>query len=238
MLPVDQILRAAAIVARTGSIPFREPSSARPPFWAQPINTTKTRPIPAHTDWFDYVALSGGAEFFPEGYSAMVSHFIGTSKNDMVTSGIEYRFMLNGAFLPSQEIGLTAGVELGVDRLSTTPWPAMHRKISITVTNMSYLALQVRNTSGATQIAIAGLFGWYYPNLNNGGREVFEADLPRTIASPIRRDRRSNDPVRHLLRRPRRKYARMGDRVRSRTPRAASEARSTWLIPLARRSRS
>ncbi len=174
---METLLQAMAIVARTGSIPLRESSSGRPPFWWKAITATKTRPIAAGTTWLDYIILRGGFEFFPKGYSATVNRFIATSKTDPATSLLQYRFLINGDIVPTQEFDLTAGIDFNVDRTATNlaPWPAMVRRCSFEIPTDNVLTLQVQNLGVATEIAIAGLFGWYYPSLGHPGREAFES---------------------------------------------------------------
>lgn len=173
MVSPQTVLGAAAVVARLGSIPLREQSPGRPPFWAKPIVATKTRPIPAATAWFNYITLRGGFEFFPKGYSAVVNRFIATGKNAAGT-GLEYRFLLDDNLTPSQEFSLSPTVDYNVDRAAAAPFPSMVRRCFFNVAVNHVLALQVRNTGVATHIAYAGLFGWYYGAMGMQEREAFE----------------------------------------------------------------
>lgn len=175
MVSPQTVLGAAATVARLGSIPLREQSPGRPPFWAKPIVATKTRPIPAGTTWFDYIVLRGGFEFFPKGYSAVVNRFISTGKGDPATSGLAYRFLVDGDLVNATEFNLLATVDYNVDRASLTPFPSMVRRCFFNVPVGHSLILQAQNTSLATSIAYAGLFGWYYSALGMQEREAFEA---------------------------------------------------------------
>lgn len=172
---LPELLHAAARVAQLGSIPLREPSPQRPPFWARPIVATKTRPIAAGAAWADYLVLRGGFDFFPSGYAASVTRFVATGKDNPATSGLEYRFLQSGDLVRSQEFDLTPGVDLNVDRDSTTPFPSQQRRCSFMITKGQVLQLQVRNTGGASTLAYAGLFGWYFPASVGNLREAFEA---------------------------------------------------------------
>ncbi len=158
------------------SIPLREQSTARPTFWSPPLCLTKTRPIPANTDWTDYLVLRAGVEFFPQGYGAEVNQFIATGKDDPDTSGLQFRFKHDADLMPSQEFALQPTIDYGVDRASAAPWPAMTRRCHFIVMPNNSLVLQVKNTDAMeSHIAICGLFGWYFPTLSSGDRETLEA---------------------------------------------------------------
>jgi len=165
---IEGALRAARIV----SIPVRRPDWVDPSFWAYPLNQTKTRPVPAASSWLDYLTVrpSRAGGLAPEGYSAVIKGFVATSEADPAVSGIRYRFMLGGRLLPAQEFGITDAIDRHVQRNDTYPWPAFHRRTFIQVSNNQLLTLQVRNTSGAEAVAIAGLYGWFYPNLGTLGK--------------------------------------------------------------------
>lgn len=177
MFTPDQVVRAAAMVARMGSIPLREQSTGRPTFWSPPICLTKTRPIPASTDWTDYLTLKAGVSFFPEGYGALVNQFIVTGKDDPATSLLQFRFKMGDTLMTPQEFALQATIDYGVDRSATnlSPWPAMTRRCQFVVMPKDSFVLQVKNDDVVAHIAICGLFGWYFPDLSGEGRQAFEA---------------------------------------------------------------
>ena len=175
MTTVPEFARAAAAVAQLGSIPLREPSPQRPPFWAKPVIATKTRPIAAGTAWTDYLVLQGGRGFFPAGYGAVINRFVATGKDDPATSGLEYRFLVNGDLVREQEFDLTAGIDLNVDHAAAAPFPAQARRCYFLVVQYQMLQLQVRNTGVASTLAYAGLFGWYFPSSSGNIKEAFEA---------------------------------------------------------------
>lgn len=160
--------------ARLASIPIREQSTGRPTFWSPPLCPTKTRPIPAGTDWIDYLVLASGIQFFPQGYGAIVNQFIVTGKDDPATSLLQFRFRQDTTIMPSQEFGLNATIDYGVDRASTIPWPAMTRRCHFVVMPQHSLALQVKNADVVAHIAICGLFGWFFPDLSAEGKGAFE----------------------------------------------------------------
>jgi hypothetical protein len=175
MVSLQTVIGAAAMVARLGSIPLREQSPGRPPFWAKPLLATKTRPIPANTDWFTYLFLKCGVDFFPEGYAGVVNRFIASGKEDPATSGLEYRFLLDGDLVSDEEFEIPAGFDLNVDHAATIPFPAQARRCFFNISVNHSLSLQVRNTSVSSSIAYAGLFGWYYSALGSQERDAFEA---------------------------------------------------------------
>ncbi len=175
MFTVDQVVQAAAGVARMASIPLREQSIGRPTFWSPPICYTKTRPIPANTDWVDFLTLASGVSFFPKGYGALVNQFIATGKDDPATSLLQFRFRQDGDLIPTQEFALQSNIDYGVDRAAAIMWPAMARKITFIVMPRHSLALQVKNADVATHVATCGLFGWFFPDLSGDDKQAFEA---------------------------------------------------------------
>lgn len=175
MFTPDQVVRAAVGAARMASIPLRESSTGRPTFWSPPICLTKTRPVPAGTDWVDYLTLRAGVSFFPQGYGAKVNQFIATGKDDPATSLLQFRFKQNDSIMPSQEFGLNATIDYGVERAAAIMWPAMTRRCTFIVMQKQALTLQVKNADVVAHIAICGLFGWYFPDLSGDDKQSFEA---------------------------------------------------------------
>jgi hypothetical protein len=170
------VVESARQVARVASIPVRENSVGRPSFRSKPIShNTKCRPIPANSPFIDYVFIQGGRGSFPAKYSAVIQYVIATGKNDMATSGLSYRWMLEGDLLPLQYIAYPAGIDQFVDRTLANPWPSQARRVHIIVTNGQSLSLQVQNTSGSIQLAYAGFFGFYYQNLGSLDKDAFSS---------------------------------------------------------------
>lgn len=168
---------ALAETARLLSFPTRQPRWVKPPFWAWPLNETRTRPIPAASGWVDYIDIELGKEpgTAPEGFTLRLAAFIGTTENDPLTTGVTYRFKRNGALLPTQEFDITNTIERHLERYTNPePYPAFARKMFLIVQNQGHLVLQVNNPSGSTQIAFAALYGYYYPNLGDVGRGGLE----------------------------------------------------------------
>jgi hypothetical protein len=173
VVSMPTVVSAVQTLIKQSSIPLREPSTARPTFWSTCLAQTKTRPIPANSGWIDLNQLIPGVGTFPEHYAAIVNYFIATSQASMATSGLLYRFLLEGDLLPN--VNLAAGVDYNVERINTVnPFPAQPRKIFINVTSSQHLSLQVKNTSGTIQNAYTGLFGWFYPDLGSTGAEAYE----------------------------------------------------------------
>jgi hypothetical protein len=171
MPSIPQVVAAAQMVAKMGSIPFREPEYARPSYASKNLSVTKTRPIPSAPGvWVDYITIQNGVGLSPQGYSAVIQYFTVTGENDPLTSTLRYRFKQSGSVLPTQEFDINNDIELGIDRAAALPWPAMVRRIYIELQNDRQLVLQVQNSSGVDQLAFAGLYGYYFPNLG---------DLPR-----------------------------------------------------------
>ena len=174
MYTLPEAIDAAKSVARNISIPLREPSYSRPPFWALPLNESKTRPIPAGSGWIDYIDLHLGMQLAPTGHSARVQWFIASGADSPITSGLLYRFKYNGALLASQEFDITNDIERHIDHLAAMPYLAQPRRLDLHLRNESRLVLQVNNTGGATTLAFASLMGYYYPNLGDLDRGSLE----------------------------------------------------------------
>lgn len=173
MFTVQQVVDGVALAAKNASLPLREPSYSRPPFWAKPLNETRTRPVAAGSGWLDYITLQLGQTpgLAPVGYSLVIDRYIATGEASPITSGLLYRFLVRGTHLREQEFDITNDIERHVDHAAAVPWPAMQRRIYIHVGNQQRLVLQVNNTGGASTKAYASISGYYYPNLG---------DLPRS----------------------------------------------------------
>ncbi len=176
MFTVPEAIDAAALVARNISIPLREPSYSRPPYWGLPLNESRTRPIPAASGWLDYIVLHLGKTpgQAPDGYSARVQYYIASGNESPITSGLLYRFVYNGQLLRSQEFDITNDIERHIDHLAAMPYPAQPRRIDLHLRNNSRLVLQVNNTGGSPTYAFASLMGYYYPNLGDLDRGALE----------------------------------------------------------------
>lgn len=164
MLSEQQVVNALADFVRLGSVSIREQGVQRPTFASINLTETRCRTIPAASGWIDYITIQMGVDSAPAGYAAFIEFYIASGKTDPATSGLQYRFMLDGALMASQEFTRLAGVDSNVDHLSTTPFPAQPRRLNLYVNNNSLLRLQVNNTGVADTVAYAGLFGWYLPN--------------------------------------------------------------------------
>ena len=153
-----------------GSIPLRENSWNEYPFWADPINLTKARPVVANSAWLNYIVLPRRSS-----YIGIVRNFVGTSQFQPSVSGVEFRFVKRGVIMPPSEYDITNDVEKNLDRNDTYPFPTHPRKTFIRVEDDEDLILQVRNTSGNTQVAFGALYGWYYDDLGGAsGRRASE----------------------------------------------------------------
>lgn len=183
-----QIGRALANVARSTSIPLREPVYGRPSYWSKPLLEMRARIVPPTTVWTPYITLQGGIGNFPAGYAATVQYWISTSLVDPATSGVIWRFLYNGTLMDANSFVLLPGVDLNVERSATipNPWPAQVRRIAMSLMNNDQFVLQFQNTSGINQRALGTLSGYYWPNLakqDRGGLELGERneDASRSI---------------------------------------------------------
>jgi len=162
----------AADALKKMSLPLREPSYTRPPFWALTFNETRTRPVAAGSGWLDYIFLQLGEQpgLAPVGHSLVINQFIATGESSPITSGLLYRFIIRGARQAVQEFNITNNIERHVDHAAALPWPAMQRRIYLHLSNQQQLVLQVNNTGDESTRAFASLSGWYYPNLRDSTR--------------------------------------------------------------------
>lgn len=161
-LTEKDVLTAMKRVTESGSIPLRENSWNEHPFWADPINLMKARPVPANSGWLSYIVLPRRS-----GYIGIIREFVGTSQFMPSVSGIEYRFLRRGVLLPPSEYNITNDIERNLERSETHPYPTTPRRTFIRVEDSEDLILQVRNSSGSIQVAFAALYGWYYDDLRN-----------------------------------------------------------------------
>lgn len=163
--PTDaEVIEALRQYAELGSIPLREQSAQRPTFSSFNLTMTKTRIIPAASGWLDYLVLQLGTGQAASGFGAMVQYFVATGELAPAVSGLQYRFIHNGALMPSQEFALDPLVDPNINHAAAAPFPAQKRRFNLELYNRDRLVLQVNNTGGADARAFAGLFGYYYPN--------------------------------------------------------------------------
>jgi|GEM_PF-1777502 len=166
----DDLQEALKQTAQLMSVPLRSPRWVKPTWWDHPLTVTRTRPIPAASGWLDLISITlGKSTFAPDGYSLRLAGYVATGKNDPLTTGMTYRFIKNGSLLNAQEFDITNTIERHVLRYSgvAAPWPAFGRKMFLNVGNNGTLKLQVNNPSGASETAVAALYGYYYPNLGD-----------------------------------------------------------------------
>lgn len=183
----QQVGRGLATVAQVASIPLREPSYSRPPFWAKPLLEMRARLVPS-TDWVDFITLQGGRDNFPAGYSATIRFFIATTVTNPATNSVVWRFLFNGTPMDANQFVLVPGIDLNVDRAAALPWPAQVRRIAQILTNNDRFVLQVRNLTPTTQRGVAALSGWYWPNTPQQDRGNLELgahndDAARTVTT-------------------------------------------------------
>lgn len=175
----DAMAEALAETAKSASVPLRPPLWVKPSWWALPLLATKTRPIPAASGWIDYITITPETGFAPSGYSMRIVGFVATGENDPLVTGMTYRFVRGASRLPVQEFDITNTIERHVERYSgvAAPWPAWGRKMFLNVINGQRLVLQVNNPDAAPQLAIAAIYGYFYPNLRDLGKGSLETGI-------------------------------------------------------------
>lgn len=171
----QQVIGAMATLAQMGSIPLREPVYNRPTFWSYPLNEMRARIVPPTTAFVDFIVIQMGRGRAPVGYSAKFQYWVMTGLNDPATSGITFRFLVNGSPFDPATFGITSNIDQCVERVNApNPWPAQPQRFNMLITNDRQIRLQVRNTSGINQRAFAALYGYYYPNLGDLTRGSLE----------------------------------------------------------------
>lgn len=172
----DDMAQALAETARSMSVPLRPPLWVKPSWWSLPLLATKTRPVPAASGWIDYITIQPNVGLAPQGYSMRLIGYVATGENDPLVTGMTYRFVRGAQRLPVQEFNITDTIERHVERYSgvPNPWPAWGRRIFLHAINDQRIVLQVNNPDAAPQIAIAALYGYFYPNLRDVGRGSLE----------------------------------------------------------------
>lgn len=164
MLSEQQVVDALADFVRLGSVSIREQGVQRPTFASVNLTETRCRTIQSASGWVDYITIQMGEGSAAQGFAAFIEFYTASGKTDPAVSGLQYRFVLDGALMASQEFARLGNVDTNVNHLSSTPFPAQPRRLNLYVNNGSRLVLQVNNTGGAATTAYAGLFGWYLPN--------------------------------------------------------------------------
>jgi hypothetical protein len=164
----QQVIASMGLLAKSGSIPLREPVYNRPPFWARPLNEMRARIVPATTGFVDYIMLIGGEGKWPSGYSAKIQYYTLTTLTDPAVNGVTFRIIRGGQMMDAKAFNITNNIDKCVERVNApNPWPAQSARFDIVLGNSQQIRVQVNNPSGVSQRCFAGLFGYYYPNLGN-----------------------------------------------------------------------
>lgn len=159
MVTMVDFEQAALRVVQNVSIPVREPSYNAVPFWGAPLTITRARPIPALTNWIDYLVIP------PQDlYPRVIKQYIATSQ---VPDQLEYRWLRTTGYVSPDTVDLPPNVERHLDRFLTHPYPCRWRPFMLRVGDSDRLVLQVRNPTAGQQLAFAAVFGWYYPSLES-----------------------------------------------------------------------
>lgn len=156
-MDLGQLAQAALWAVQNLSIPVREPSYTEPDFWSIPLTITRARPVEDNVLWQDFLGVPS-QDLHPK----VVKSYVATSFNDDV---VRWRWIEGNGLLAPDSVDLNNAIERHIDRLETHPWPASFRPLNRRVGDSTQLKLQVLNTSGATQLCFAAVYGWYYPQL-------------------------------------------------------------------------
>ena len=155
VLPVG----ALAIGAASGSIPVRRPKWVDPAFHSMPLIQTATRRINGYVpSWANAIDLPSR-----DGYVAVIESFAVASDVALQGNGVQFRFLQGGSL--SKDIEILADAEYCRDT-SIVPWPCFKRPLKLIVPNGERFLLQVRNLSSNNRYYFAGLFGYYYPDMD------------------------------------------------------------------------
>lgn len=149
---------ALQTVVRYAAIPTRPVSYVENSFWAIPINLTRCRPVPGGGSWRDLIEVP-----VRQGYPRAVKLFVASGQTE---GTLEYRWLNRGLLVEPDAFQITNTVEKNIDRFAAFPYPVYNRPTTVWGRDVEQLVLQVRNLTGAQQLAFAAVYGWYYPQLD------------------------------------------------------------------------
>jgi hypothetical protein len=163
LTPTEALAVGAAFTAlQRGTIPVRRPSYTRPPMWSRPLTITSAAPIVGGGGWVDVLVVPPIVS-----YRAVVKSYIATTQVGQAVSGVDFRFMLDAAFVDTVQIG--AGTEISKDAPST--YPCVWRNVFFFLTDRQTLRLQARNNSVFARTVLAGVYGWYADSAHDSSEQ-------------------------------------------------------------------
>lgn len=163
----DALLAVGATISalQSASTPVRQHSYQKPPFYARPLNATRTRYFAGNTlDWSRRLVAPP-----QENYVGVVTSYTIAADVDLAGSGLEFRITRDGVIVPG-------AVFTDADLCREGAWPAFKRPTYLVFTDNQSVAIEARNLGALTRRLVLGLFGFYYPSPNAGEEGVEGAD--------------------------------------------------------------
>lgn len=155
----ERLKQIGQVAIQNLSWPTREPSYNKPPFWAVPLNITRARPLVSGGGWVNAVSIPK-----LNSNKIIVKGYVATSE---VEGAVSFRWVRNNQLFNPNFLDLTPGIERHIERTLAHPFPCIWRGIFIQGLADDTIILQARNDSGSDQLTFAGVWGWYYPDLQN-----------------------------------------------------------------------
>jgi hypothetical protein len=146
--------KAAQRLIQGVSIPCRETSPQKPPFWAIPFTSTRVRPMLGGGTWVNLLPVPQRP-----GHPVVIVKYVASPQQ---AGTVEFRWILNGSTI-SYGLTMDPAADLCLDRNLAHPFPCAWRQIFLSARSNHQLTLQARNLTANQQQVFAGIFGWYYP---------------------------------------------------------------------------
>lgn len=148
-------LGATMAAMQTASTPIRRHSYQQPPFYALPLAVTSCRYLVGNSGWVRRLVVPPRTQ-----YLGVVTSYAIAADVPLEGAGLEFRWLVNGAVVPSVVITDT---DICRDT-DVTSWPAFKRSTYLTFSAIQQASIEVRNTGAVTRRVFLGAFGFYYPS--------------------------------------------------------------------------
>ena len=139
---------------RNSNVPGRRPSNEMPPFWGRPVTETSILPLAAGA-WTDMLEVRG-----QQGFLKRLTAYVATTFGDQSISGVEFRFVLNGAF----PVNMALADNVDHNKITPSTFPVVWQKTFFYLGEFDRLLIQARNTGVFQQLVCSGLVGWLFEN--------------------------------------------------------------------------
>lgn len=156
---VAAAIGATALTLEHSALPLRRPSYNEPPFNSKPLVRTVTRRLNGYQpNWFSVISLEGQTS-----YVGVVRQYAVATDVAMKGSGVQFRVLFNDSIV--ENFQLPTDAEICRDP-SVLPWPVFKIPTFKVVPLGQRFELQVRNMGANNRYYFAGLFGYFYPDVD------------------------------------------------------------------------